>query len=177
MDTPEVWEQEREHLNQRIAAVRKLGLCYSCEDLATGSIFGKQAVIYDDELFRAVLDPYPRMLGHTLVVYKPHREDISELSQEEARQVFQFCIHVVHALKTALHAEKVYLNTMCDGGINHVHIQLFPRYGGDSIGSKRFVLPRGPLEHEENLTQRIRSALLPELKGETPQAPGDAFEL
>jgi len=177
MDRPEFWEQEREQLNQRIAAVRQQGLCYSCHDLTTGSIFGNQAVIYDDELFRVVLDPYPRMLGHTIVVYKPHREDISELSQEEAGHLFQFCLQVVHALKTALHAEKVYLNTMCDGPINHVHIQLFPRYAGDIMGSKRFVLPHGPLEHEEELARLIRSALLSGQRGDVPQAPGDALEL
>jgi diadenosine tetraphosphate (Ap4A) HIT family hydrolase len=160
MDNPESWEYEREQLNQRIAAARRQGLCYSCYDLATGSIFGNQAVIYDNERFRVVLDPYPRMVGHTMVVYKPHREDVSELSQEEIGHLFQFCLQVVHALKTALHAEKVYLNTMCDGSINHVHIQLFPRYAGDTMGSKRFVLPRGPLENGEELVRLIRSALL-----------------
>jgi hypothetical protein len=55
MDISESWEQEREQLNQRIVAVRQQGLCYSCHDLATGSIFGNQAVIYDDELFRFLI--------------------------------------------------------------------------------------------------------------------------
>ncbi|GHO89422.1 HIT family protein [Dictyobacter formicarum] len=161
MNTTPSWEQDRHQLNQKIEALRKRGICYSCHDLATGLIFGQQAPIYEDDQFKVVLDPYPRMLGHTIVVYKPHREDISELSVEEARSLFQLCLHVVNALKAALHAEKVYLNTMCDGSINHVHIQLFPRYAGDPIGSKRFVLPRGPLENGEELASQIRYALLP----------------
>ena len=160
MNKNDLWEQEREHLNQKISALQQQGICYSCHDLITSEVFGKQPLIYEDDCFRVALELYPRMLGHTIVLYKPHREDISELSQEEAGQLFQLCTQVVKALKTALHAEKVYLNTMCDGPINHVHIQLFPRYLGDAIGSKRFVAPRGPLRNGEELAQSIRSTLL-----------------
>ncbi len=56
-----------------------------------------------------VLEPYPRARGHTIVVYKPHREDISELSEEEAGRVFEVCVRMVKAIKEGLGAEKVYL--------------------------------------------------------------------
>lgn len=62
------------------------------------------------------------------------------------------------ALKGALGAEKVYLNTMCDGEINHLHFQLFPRYAGDAIGSSRFVLPRRPLERGREIGDALRRA-------------------
>jgi len=44
--------------------------------------------------------------------------------------------------------------------INHVHIQLFPRYAGDAIGSTRFVMPRSALENGDELAQRVRSILV-----------------
>jgi diadenosine tetraphosphate (Ap4A) HIT family hydrolase len=53
---------------------------------------------------------------------------------------------------------------MCDGGINHLHLQLFPRYSGDPIGSTRFVAPRGPVIDGAETARRIRAALLWRLK-------------
>lgn len=159
MGTAPAWVQERAQRNAQIAALQKQGVCYICHDFATGEVFGGQTIIYNDDLFRVVLDDYPRMPGHTIVVYKPHREDISALSCEEAGQLFDFCCKIIRAIKVGLGAEKVYLNTMCDGGINHLHLQLFPRYPGDPVGSARFVAPRGPLVNGETIAQAIRSAL------------------
>jgi len=162
------WQQERARLAQRIAALRAQGICYSCHDLATGELFGAQPVIYEDDAFRVVLDCYPRMKGHTIIVYKPHREDISELAEDEAARLFALCLRVIRAIKRGLGAEKVYLNTMCDGGINHLHVQLFPRYPGDPIGSKRFVAERGPLVDGAATAAHIRAAFDTSQEQDTP---------
>ena len=153
------WQQSREVLKRRIDALRQQGVCYECHDQHAGQVFVRQPTIYEDDRFKVVLDLYPRMPGHTIVVYKPHREDISQLAEEETAALFQLCVRVVNAIKQALGAEKVYLNTMCDGTINHLHVQLLPRYSGDPIGSKRFVAPRGPLTDGEATARRIRLAL------------------
>ena len=166
------WESQRSKLAQKIDTLRKQGICYSCHDAATGEVFENEAIIHEDATFKISLDPYPRMLGHTIVVYKPHREDISELTDAEAAALFQMCIRVVRAIKRALKAEKVYLNTMCDGGINHLHIQLFPRYMGETIGSTRFVAPRGPLVDGPQTASRIHDALVLEFRSAEPvQSP------
>src|SRR5262249_6975740 len=122
--------------------------------------FSNQHVIFEDTYFRVALDLSPRMRGHTVVLYKPHREDLSELSAEDASRVLPFCVLVTRAIKEGLGAEKVYLNTMCDGGINHFHLQLFPRYPGDPIGSERFVAPRGPVVDGADTALLIRDVLL-----------------
>ncbi|MFZ5515186.1 MAG: HIT family protein [Candidatus Zhuqueibacterota bacterium] len=160
MDISNDWKQKREQLVQRIEELRQRGICYTCYDLATGQLFGEQYLVYEDELFKVVLDLYPRMKGHTIIVYKPHREDISFLSEDEAACVFRMCVKTIKAIKKALGAKKVYLNTMCDGEINHLHFQLFPRYPDDLIGSKRFVLERLPLTNGNETAQLIRSVLL-----------------
>lgn len=168
------WQSERDELMQKINALRQQGVCYSCHHAATGEVFQNEAIVYEDAAFSVKLDPYPRTPGHTIVVYKPHREDISELTDAEAAAVFQLCVRLVRALKRAIGAEKVYLNTMCDGGINHLHVQLFPRYPGDPIGSTRFVAPRGPLVDGPETARRIRDALLADAlergNGEGPPA-------
>ena len=151
---------ERNLLNAKIEKLREQGLCYTCYDIATGELFDPQAIIYEDDLYRVALELFPRVYGHTIIIYKPHREDISQLEDDEAGSPFQMCVKVIKALKVALGAEKVYLNTMCDGEINHLHFQLFPRYKGDTIGSKRFVMARGLLSKRDETRILIRNQLL-----------------
>ena len=45
-------------------------------------------------------------------------------------------------LRETYNAESVYLCTMCDGPMNHFHVQLIPRYDYEKRGSKNFVKPR-----------------------------------
>ncbi|MBZ0319244.1 MAG: HIT family protein [Anaerolineae bacterium] len=149
----------RDEVKEKIETLRQQGICYVCHDLQTGEIFGTQSVIYEDADFRVVLELHPRMVGHTIVLYKPHREDVSELAADETAHIFQMCVRVIQAIKQALGAEKVYLVTMCDGPINHLHIQLLPRYPGEPIGSKRLVDPRGTLTNAASTTAAIRNAL------------------
>ncbi len=160
MEATEAWRNQREDLGRRVEELRRQGICDACYDLETGGeLYGDEHTIYEDHLFKVKLETYPRARGHTIVVYKPHRLDISELSEEEAGQVFEMCVRMVKAIKEGLRAEKVYLVTMCDGILNHLHLQLLPRYPGEKIGSTRFVAPRGPLVDGDSTAGRIRSAL------------------
>lgn len=126
--------------------------------METGEVFEQQHNVYENEDFLVVLDSYPRAFGHTIVVFKPHREDMSELAPKEASALFRFCVRVVNAIKQALRAKKVYMVTMCDGWINHLHVQFLPRYPGEPIGSRRLVAPRVPLVDGDALANRIRAA-------------------
>lgn len=146
---------------ERIVALRARGICYQCYNLRTGgAVFGPQHVIHEDERVCIVLEVAPRMRGHTIVVYKPHHEDLRSLSDAETARFFAACVRCANAITRALGAEKVYLNTMCDGESNHLHAQLFPRYPGDPQGSKRFVAPRGTLTDGADTAARIRAAFL-----------------
>ncbi len=160
MDATEGWRRDREELGQRVEQMWLRGVCDTCYDLeAGGELYGDRYVLHEDDLFKVKLEGYPRARGHTIVVYKPHREDISELSEDEAGRVFAVCVRVVKAIKRSLGAEKVYLVTMCDGVLNHLHLQLLPRYAGERIGSTRFVAPRAPLVDGEETAGLLRSAL------------------
>ncbi len=77
IDMTENWQEQRAQLNHRVEQLRQQGICYTCYDIETGELFRDQHVVYEDEQFRIALELYPRMRGHTIVVYKPHREDIS----------------------------------------------------------------------------------------------------
>src|SRR5215208_5310272 len=93
-------------LRRTIEELQAKGICYACQDLKTGELFRNQDVVFEDSHFRVALDLNPRMRGHTIILYKPHREDLSELTQEEAGRVFAFCALVTRAIKEGLGAEK-----------------------------------------------------------------------
>lgn len=149
----------RKRQTDKIAELRARGVCFACHDLKTGELFRDQFVVFEDEQFRVALEMFPRMQGHTIILFKPHREDVTELSAKEAGDVFAFCVLVSKAIKDALHAEKVYIASMCDGGINHFHLQLLPRYPNDPTGSTRFIADRDTLVDGQNVANRIRDSL------------------
>ena len=154
------WEIQRTEIAERVVALRTKGVCPTCHDLEAGDLFGSNGrLLFEDERFLVVLERFPRMWGHSVIVYKPHRDDISELGDDEAGSVMLMVLRIVRALKEGLSAEKVYVNTMCDGTPNHLHFQLFPRFAGDEIGSRRFVLPRAPIEGAEQAAAAVRRAL------------------
>lgn len=159
-DQPEMKSPaSHERIAAQVADLRARGVCYICYDLTTGEVFSDQPVIHDDERFRVVLDLNPKARGHTIVVNKPHRADFTDLLPEETAALFTCCTRVANAIKQGLGAEKVYLVTMCDGEINHLHVHLLPRYAGEVIGSKRLVGRRVPIERGEEVAAMIRGAL------------------
>lgn len=149
----------REALTRRIADLQAQGICPTCRDLHHGEVFTGQPMLTDTETVRVVLDAYPQMPGHTIVIWKPHHEDFTTLEPGDTARFFGACTEVANALKVALDAEKVYLVTMCDGYPNHLHVQLMPRYAGEDIGPHRLVRQRTALVDGESIADRIRAAL------------------
>ena len=65
-----------------------------------------------------------------------------EIPDDLCREVYVFAKKAMCALKTVYGAESVYLCTMCDGPMNHFHVQLIPRYSHEKRGSRNFVKER-----------------------------------
>lgn len=133
--------EDRRQLMKRVTSMQEAGECPTCH----GGIYPPaiDRVIYEDDMVLCLLETYPRNPGHTIVMVKNHYDDISELPPDAAAHVFPVIHRAIHALKTYLGAEKVYMCTMCDGKRNHLHFQLIPRLPGDEIrGSRLFVKTR-----------------------------------
>ena len=114
------------------------GICPTCFNTKhNGVLFGDDSprMIYEDEDFRCFLVGNPRCIGHTVIITKEHYKDMMEIDDE-------LCSN----------AESVYLCTMCDGPMNHFHVQLIPRYDYEKRGSKNFVKERSDyVEDKEKL--------------------------
>ena len=65
----------------------------------------------------------------------------------------------MNVLKEVYGAESVYLCTMCDGPMNHFHVQLIPRYSFEKRGSKNFVKPRFEYKEDVEKIKELRDKL------------------
>lgn len=151
------WQKNRAAIGERIKAFNETGVCYQCRDLETGgSVFGEQCVVTDEPDVRAVLALDPRAPGHTIVVWKPHAHDFTELDDDATARLFIVCRNVARAIRGSIAGvERVYQVTMCDGPVNHLHIQLIPRYAGTANGSARLVDTRRPLLNGPEMASAI----------------------
>lgn len=86
----------------------------------------EEAVLYEDQLLYSCLANYPKVEGHTVVVWKKKVEDIHLLSRENYLHLMDKVEMVRDALLKALDTEKVYLLYMDEA--EHVHWHLIPRY-------------------------------------------------
>ena len=134
-----------------LADIVDSGICPTCFDKQNGHVLygnNEDKMIYEDDNFECFLVGNPRADGHTAISTKKHFKDIMEIDDTTCTETFILAKHVMNAIKEVYNAESVYLCTMCDGPMNHFHVQLIPRYSFEKRGSKNFVKPR--LEYKED---------------------------
>ena len=133
------------------------GICPTCFDKMNNHILygdNKDKIIYEDELFECFLVGNPRAEGHAAISTKKHYKDMMEIDDETCEKIFLIAKKLMNIIKEVYDSESVYLCTMCDGPMNHFHIQLIPRYSFEKRGSKNFVKPR--FEYVENKEKLIK---------------------
>ena len=111
--------------------------CIFCK-IVTGEF--ESYCIYEDELFKVILDKFPASAGHTLILTKNHYENVYELGEKEAEALGAVIVKMSKLLKSKLGCAG--LNVLQNNGeaagqvINHFHMHLIPRYDGDGIVMK-----------------------------------------
>lgn len=138
------------------------GICPTCYDREHGNcLYGNCAdkLLYENDLFECMLVGNPRAPGHTAIISKAHYKDMMEMPDDLCREVYVFAKKAMNALKAVYGAESVYLCTMCDGPMNHFHVQLIPRYACEKRGSRNFVKERQAYQHDPEKIQQIRKSL------------------
>ena len=106
--------------------------CIFCK-IANGEIPSR--TLYEDEMFRVILDLAPATKGHALILPKEHADNLFELPKETAEGVMRVAKKVAVLMKEKLACDG--LNLMQNNGeaagqtVNHFHMHLIPRYVGD----------------------------------------------
>ncbi|WP_152365334.1 HIT family protein [Microlunatus speluncae] len=156
------WQRRRGNRDAEVRRLQAAGQCYQCHDqLLGGTLLGRDTVIARRGPVQAALSADPRAPGHTIVGWLPHVQDFLGLDEAETATLFTAAREVGLALREAVGCERVYLVTMSDGELNHLHLQLIPRYAGTPIGSRRLLDPRRPLRGAAELTAAVRTRLGP----------------
>jgi len=154
------WQLRRAERDAEVRRLQAADRCYQCHDQQVGgALLGRETVIATRGPVQASLSADPRVPGHTIVGWLPHVPDFLGLDETETGILFNAAREVGLALRAAVGCERVYLVTMCDGALNHLHLQLIPRYAGTPIGSQRLVDPRQPLRGAAGLTAAVREHL------------------
>jgi histidine triad (HIT) family protein len=140
--------------------------CVICK-LLSGEL--EVSMVHHDELCAAFMDIQPVNPGHMLVVPHTHAPYLADLQEEEGAQLFRVAHRLAGAVrKSGVKCEGVNF-FLADGvaagqEVFHVHLHVFPRFGGDGF---KLVLPPGysqRLKRSElnEIAEKVRKALLAE---------------
>ncbi len=121
--------------------------CIFCK-IANGEIPSR--TIYENDLFRVILDNGPATEGHALVLPKDHYANLFEIPADTAAEAMKTAQTVAGMLKEKLHADG--LNLVQNNGetagqtVHHFHMHIIPRYKGD--GQNILWKPGHPSDQE-----------------------------
>ena len=108
----------------------------------------EREIIVENEWAFSFYDQYPVADGHCLVIPKRHVEDLSELTIEEHRSLFDLVMSTIDYLKEH-HSQDGFniganLGKAAGQTIKHIHVHVIPRKIGDiddPTGGIRGVIP------------------------------------
>ena len=138
------------------------GICPTCYDREHDhALYGdcSDKLLFENELFECMLVGNPRAAGHTAIISKTHYKDMLEIPDALCREMFVFAKKAMNALRAVYGAESVYLCTMCDGPMNHFHLQLIPRYAHEKRGSRNFAKERQAYVADTEKVNMLRKLL------------------
>ncbi|MBS0356747.1 MAG: HIT family protein [Proteobacteria bacterium] len=118
--------------------------------------------VYEDEHTLAFMNIMAGNPGHTLVIAKPHRENIYTLEDELAEAVFRTTTRIAKAVRQAAGCEGVSLfqaNEVAGGQtVFHFHLHVLPRTTGDKLPGVWPATSPSRTELDE-MAARLRAAL------------------
>lgn len=133
--------------------------CIFCK-LASGEY--PSSTIYEDDLFRVILDISPAAKGHALLIPKRHIENIFELDGEESELALCVVREVASAIKKTLNCDGI--NVLQNNGsaagqsVFHLHFHIIPRFENDDV-----QVPWKAISYEEGeanqLADKIKTIL------------------
>ncbi len=133
--------------------------CIFCK-IANGEI--PSSTIYEDDMFRVILDLSPATKGHALIIPKNHMANIFEMDESTAGKVFVLASRSAKALKDALHCDG--LNIVQNNGeiagqtVFHFHMHIIPRYEGDNQNIN-WVPGTSEADERDAVAEQIKIAL------------------
>ena len=87
--------------------------------------------IYEDDLVKCIMDAYPNVDGHGLIIPKKHYTDYTELPAELVNHIYEVSKKLNPMLieKLNVNSLSMVVNYLDAQVIKHFHLHLLPNYG------------------------------------------------
>lgn len=152
---------------------------FSNADSPAASVFTKiiqgelpGVIVYEDELCVVLMDAFPMLPGHVLVIPRAQHVRIGELSRTTRNHLFDVASCLTLAMRDS-GLSKGDSNIVINDGkysgqsVAHVHIHVVPRNKGDGFPLpalltnllRKLTRKTAPTEELERLAQRLRASL------------------
>ncbi len=146
--------------------------CIFCEMLDTDDDRG-QLVLYRGELAFLVLNKYPYNNGHLMAVPYRHMDTVESLTPEETVDMMGLVSLGIRALRITGKPEGfnigINIGKIAGAGVlDHVHIHVVPRWGGDTNFMPVLADIRLIPQHLNETYDELRAALVELLTGTAP---------
>ena len=125
----------------------------------------QMAVVYEDDLTYAFVNPRMSGHGHLLVIPRRHASTLLDLEVTEAEAIMRQVHRLANALMGAfdLSGLNVFQNNGLTAGqtVAHYHVHLVPSYPGDTPGRifNSADVERSPIEERLEIAAQIRAHL------------------
>lgn len=107
--------------------------CIFCK-IANGEI--SSSTIFENDRFKAFFDLGPATKGHALIIPKAHFDNVYELDDDLASEVFVLARKLSIAMKDAFKADGFNIvqnnGALAGQSVFHFHMHLIPRYQNDN---------------------------------------------
>lgn len=119
--------------------------------------------VYEDELFKVILDRFPATQGHMLIIPKLHHESIFDMPANVATGIYPLARKMSKVVKEAMGADGI--NIVQNNGIAagqavfHFHLHVIPRYENDGIQINKTSNGETTLEQLEEVAHKIKKVL------------------
>lgn len=116
--------------------------------------------VYEDDLFKVILDRFPAAPGHCLIIPKAHYKDIFELGEKEAAALYPLAQKIGAQIKKAMNADG--LNIVQNNGeaacqsVHHFHLHLVPRKMNDGVTLNKSSNTDTTIEELEAVLKQIK---------------------
>jgi len=131
--------------------------CLFCKIVA-GEIPAK--IVYENKDAVAFLDIAPRAPGHTMVVSRTHSPNLAELPDGAVGPLFttvkKVAKRLTDVLKSDGHTIGINQGKVSGQTVEHLHVHVIPRFGGDGGSSLHSVVSNPPAETLDELVQKIK---------------------
>ncbi len=113
--------------------------------------------IYQDNKTVALLDVFPVVEGHTMVIPKKHAATVLDYSKDELGEVFETVKKVARALEKTYQTNSftIGINHGESAGVPHLHVHIIPRFVDDGGGIIQTVVKKTVTEPLENTVEKI----------------------